>query len=161
MVRKNPFIDIALLCIFLVIFACGFFFFELYVSRAFLLLVGIWFIDFYLKRLLPFDNITLFADLSFAALVFAIGQGISLIDLKSEKITLETDYASQLLFTTFILFVLWLMNLGMCDYISKTRLNAPQDESPTFSYGIAWFTSFFIALLSVAVIIILQIIERS
>lgn len=158
MVRKNPFIDIALLWIILLIFTLGFFFFELYLSRAFLLLVGIWFIDFYLKRLLQFDNITLFADLSFSALVFAIGQGISLIDLKSEKITIEIDYVSQLLFTTFMLFVLWLINLGMCDYISK---NAPQDESATFSYGVAWFTSFFIALLSVCVIIILQIIERS
>lgn len=110
-------IDIIIILLVTFFFVFTLTFFELYIAVILFLLMGVWLLDVLIKRSLNFDNITLFADLSFSALVFAIGQGVSLIDLTSEEIMINPTFVTELILIIFILVFFWIMNLRMCNYI--------------------------------------------
>lgn len=108
------------------IFIC-FLFTNLDVVVTFILLAGIWMLDVHMKRVYKFDNITLFADLSFAAFVFSVGRAVSLIsvDLNSK---FQQDILLNLFVFSFMLLLLWLANLYNCNNIVEVRSDSSKGK---------------------------------
>lgn len=149
-------IDAALVCV----MACSIIFVYIFISiglaYGLATLVGIWYIDAYLKGAFEYPNETLFADLSFAAFIFFVGQnGAQILSTLSGKN--ETTITAEVLVTPFIigLGIAWLGNLRLCRgliYPEKYSMS-PQD------IRIAWGLSFGIALISIIVALLPRILE--
>lgn len=72
------------------------------ITVTIMLLLGIWSIDVYLKRLVGIGISTAFADLSFASLVFVASRGVSLIH--EESLTqYDSIYLMNIILISFIL----------------------------------------------------------
>lgn len=158
-VIKNFIIDIAIFLFVIIAFIFGFFLVDLYITMTLFLLVAIWLFDVIMKRLLNYDNATQFADLSFSAIAFTVGKGVSLIDLTYKKVTIETEYTIRFILLLFFLLVIWMINLRVCGYITQTTSNDSQYEEENFVSLMAWSVSFLMALSSVVVVMILQSLE--
>lgn len=111
-------------------------------------------LDVHMKRVYKFDNITLFADLSFAAFVFSVGRAVSLIsvDLNSN---FQQDILLNLFVFLFMLLLLWLANLYNCNNIVEVRSASSKGKHDEL---VVWLISATLAFLSTATLLIPQII---
>lgn len=94
------------------------------ITLTLVLLPGVWVLDLYLKEILGFGNETVFADLSFAALMFVSSQGIGLIAAHPLS-NLDGASLVQLFIITFILLILWIGNLSFCRPRTDKTLKEP------------------------------------
>lgn len=91
------------------------------VSFTTILLLGVWFLDCYLKTKSRFDNDTAFADLSFAVISFIAGRIIEFISTYNLNY-LENPRLNNLLIYGIALFFVWIANLEIC---KKSKLCDP------------------------------------
>jgi len=91
--------------------------FEAEFALTVFLLIIIWMFDIYLKRVNRINNSTLFADLSFSAFVFFVGRGFDFIFGRASMNS--SQEAFQLTMMIVLLFVFWLINLGICGYLER------------------------------------------
>lgn len=115
-----------------------YFFGPLSVSIALTLLVGVWFIDVFLKYRFEIDIQTIFADLSFASLILIGGQIIEILQPQSLSGSKVTNVQDIVVFTV-VLAIIWLGNLSACSYLSK----------PNFPGYIAMTISIMLSLFSI------------
>jgi hypothetical protein len=120
------------------------------------MLIGVWFIDAYLKKSFEYPNETLFADLSFAALFFFGGQ--KGVDILSQ---LPGYYSSQIVPENPILPIIiglgiaWLGNLRLCrGLLHPEKFLKSRDHIPY-----VWAFSFVFSLISIAAALLPQILE--
>jgi hypothetical protein len=110
-------------------------------SIIFMVLIGAWFLDGFIKHALGLANETLFADLSFAAFVLTGGRSLTLISVKN----LDQDELVKIGVITFFLLLFWLGNLSSCKSFAQS---SKEGEKPNPSA--IWSVSIFFAILSVA-----------
>jgi len=108
------------------------------------LLIGIWWLDVYLKRIYEYYNTTAFADLSFACVVFAGSQGIAWVR-GADIHDLSTNSVAQIVTITIMLVILWLGNLSVCRGLFGNSRNA----QVLYRTRLIWAVSFLFAALSV------------
>lgn len=110
-------------------------------ALALVILPGVWMIDGLLKYLLKFSNETLFADLSFAALIYSASRASGGLDRDTSLI--------------FVSLLLWLGNLSACRGLNDRQvINAgPRAQNRQARNWIMGF-SVLLALLSVGVALV-------
>jgi len=138
-------IDAGLVLFIVLAFVYAFFRFELEITLSLVLLVGVWWIDTYLKRIYKYYNTTAFADLSFACLVFVGSQGISWVRaLDINKIS--SDSIARITIVSILLGFLWLGNLSICRGLFENSRNAEVQHRAL----LIWITSFLFSAFSVS-----------
>jgi len=117
-------------------------------------IVGIWFIDAYLKKSFDYPNEALFADLSFAAFIFFGGQNSNDIMNLTQTTSINSTHEYQLLPIVIGLCILWLGNLRLC-----RGLFFPKKYLKSLNHvPIVWTISLLFAFISTAAALIPQIL---
>ncbi len=110
----NLIVDAGLVCIFATRLILIYLLLSPHLAYGLALLIGIWYIDAYLKKSFEYPNETLFADLSFAAFVFFAGQrSDSILSITSTVENLREPVV-RVFPITLGLCILWLGNLRLC-----------------------------------------------
>lgn len=118
-----------------------YFLFPLNLTFVLILLVGVWWLDAYVKRMLRYENSTAFADLSFSALIFLGTQSINLAKSGINPTSVDNAITKVLVFTAITGFI-WLGNLSTCGGLNH-QSNLPWQRV------LIWFLSLLFAILSV------------
>jgi hypothetical protein len=119
-------------------------------------LVGVWYIDGYLKKSFEYPNETLFADLSFASLIFFIGQkSVGELLVLPEKSGSLSNLEYQVLPIAIGLCILWLGNLRLCRGLVYPRRYLNSLNHIPY----VWFLSFFFAISSTSLALLPQILN--
>ena len=104
--ENNLYLALAFIFTFAIVSVLSYYYSRLDVAITFVLLVGVWFINVYVKTLYGVAGIIALADLSFAAFVVFIGQCIRSIPIRSVgKFDLDAFFLAILVI--FMLFALW------------------------------------------------------
>lgn len=93
-----------------------------FIALTLALLVGVWIIDAYVKKSLNFSNETIFADLSFSALMLVISRIIDVV--RTSLFQASTERIIQFALLALILFIIWYANIAMCRGITDRLTQA-------------------------------------
>jgi hypothetical protein len=151
---RNYCIDFFLILLIVFAFAASLLWLRLDVTLTLVLLVGVWLLDGYLKKTYGFGNETLFADLSFSALVFAGSQGIELVTVPT-PLSLNRMSLPRLAVIMFVLSILWIGNLSISRGLAEETDQCPDNVK---ARRWIWVASFLLAMLSTCSILVSQVV---
>lgn len=159
-VQSNKTLDIVIDALLVVAIVLGiiltYLFLSMNLAYGLAMLVGIWYIDAYLKKSFEYPNETLFADLSFAAFMFFVGQkGLEILS-KNQGATSSTLTAETQVMPIIIgLCITWLGNLRLCrGLVHPDRYLKTPSQLPYI-----WTISFLFACISIFAALLPQILE--
>lgn len=113
---------------------------------GFMLLAGTWWVDAFLKKALGYTNVTAFADLSFASLIFSGSQGVDIVRSGRLGSLVAVDVVTKVFVLTVLLGFVWLGNLRMC-----RALESGQGAQTKYYNFAIWTISVLFALVSVSI----------
>lgn len=119
-------------------------------------LVGIWYIDAYLKKSFEYPTETLFADLSFAAFIFFGGQrGTDIISKLPSSTGTQLAPEIQVMPIAIGLCIAWLGNLRLCRGLLFPNKYLKSPDHVRY----VWSISFCFAFISIIAALLPQILE--
>jgi hypothetical protein len=151
---RSYFLDFFLVLVIVLAFAALLLWVRLDITLTLVLLVGVWILDGYIKKTYCLGNETVFADLSFSALIFVGSQGVGLITI-SPPIPLDRTSFARLAIVTFVLGILWIGNLSVCRGLTETRARGSESAGARFWI---WSASLVLAILSTCSALISQVV---
>jgi hypothetical protein len=131
-----------------------YFFFSINLAYGLAMLLGLWYIDAYLKNSFEYPNESLFADLSFASFIYFIGQKSVGLLLSVPGNTGQSIIVDNQIIPIIIgLYIVWLGNLRLCRALIKPELYTNVNVTTIK------ILSCVIALFSMIIALLPQIIE--